>query len=113
MYACPYGVRHFNEDEGVVEKCSLCNHLTAASDGIININDSFDHAHAVSPCVHNCACGARFYGDLDDPNSAASKVLADAGGIGSENVHTLTDTSGAEPSCHYILSPKTATWKEL
>lgn len=113
MYACPYGVRQFNETEGVVEKCSLCNHLTAKSDGVVNINDSFDEDHAVPPCVHNCACGARYYGDLDDPNSAASKAIAAAGGEGSENVHSVTDTSGAEPVCRYILSPKIATWKEL
>jgi Fe-S-cluster-containing dehydrogenase component len=113
MYACPFGVRQFNKAEGVVEKCSLCNHLTASSDGVENINDSFDEKHAVPPCVHNCACGARFYGDLDDPSSAASKILALAGGEGSEKVHIITDHSGAEPSCRYILSPSIATWKEL
>ena len=113
MYACPFGVRQFNEEEGVVEKCSLCNHLTAKSDGVMNVNDSFDENHAVPPCVHNCACGARYYGDLDDPNSAASIALAGAGGEGSENVHVINDPSGAEPTCRYILSPKVAAWKEL
>lgn len=113
MYACPYGVRQFNEDEGVVEKCTLCNHLTAHSDGVENPNDSFDPDHAVPPCVHNCCCGARFYGDLDDPNSAASRAIAAAGGEDSENVHTITDKSGAKPTCRYILSPSIATWKEL
>lgn len=113
LYACPYGVRSFNEDEGVVEKCTLCNHLTAYSDGIENPNDSFDPDHAVPPCVHNCCCGARFYGDLDDPNSAASKAIAAAGGEDSENVHTISDPSGAKPTCRYILSPSVATWKEL
>ncbi|CVH79399.1 Tetrathionate reductase subunit B precursor [Coriobacteriaceae bacterium CHKCI002] len=113
IYACPYGARSFNKGEGVVEKCTLCNHLTATSDGIENLNDSFDPDHAVPPCVHNCACGARYYGDLDDPNSAASKAIEMAGGFDSENVHTLTDSAGAKPTCHYILSPSIAQWKEL
>jgi Fe-S-cluster-containing dehydrogenase component len=113
MYACPFGVRQFNETEGVVEKCTLCNHLTAKSDGVENINDSFDEEHAVPPCVHNCSCGARYYGDLDDPGSAASKAVAAAGGEESENVHMITDRSGAEPTCRYILSPSIAKWKEL
>ena len=112
MYACPFGVRQFNEGEGVVEKCTLCNHLTAASDGVENLNDSYEE-HAVPPCVHNCCCGARYYGDLDDPNSAASKALAAAGGEGSENVHAISDPSGAHPTCRYILSPSVAQWKEL
>lgn len=113
IYACPYGARSFNSSEGVVEKCTLCNHLTATSDGVENLNDSFDPDHAVPPCVHNCSCGARYYGDLDDPNSAASKAIERAGGLDSENVHTLSDPSGAKPTCHYILNPSVATWKEL
>ena len=29
IYACPYGVRQFNEDAGVVQKCTLCAQITA------------------------------------------------------------------------------------
>ena len=55
IYACPYGVRSFSEEDGVARKCTLCQHLTA--DG-----------KADPACVHNCPGGARFYGDLDDPD---------------------------------------------
>ena len=55
LYACPYGVRSFSEEDGVARKCTLCQHLTA--DG-----------KADPACVHNCPGGARFYGDLDDPD---------------------------------------------
>jgi Fe-S-cluster-containing dehydrogenase component len=112
LYACPYGVRQFNEDLGVVEKCTLCNHITAASDGNENIADTYDEAHAVPPCVHNCACGARHFGDLNDPDSGASKVLAAAQAEG-RATHHLTDNTGAQPATAYILSSEIATWKEL
>ena len=34
MMACPYGVRQFNEDAGVVQKCTLCAQITADGDGV-------------------------------------------------------------------------------
>lgn len=111
-YACPYGVRQFNEETGVVEKCTLCNHITATSDGNENIADSYDPAHAVPPCVHNCATGARYFGDLNDPESGASKAIA-AGLAKGKEAHTLSDPTGANPSTVYLLSPEIATWKEL
>ena len=97
MMACPYGVRSFNESEGVVEKCTLCSQLTA--DG------SDDPA-----CVHNCCTGARFFGDLDDPDSDASKAIAEAG---EDNCYHLPDPGNANPTCVYILHESTAAWKEL
>lgn len=45
LYACPYGVRSFSEEDGVARKCTLCQHLTA--DG-----------KADPACVHNCPGGA-------------------------------------------------------
>ncbi|MCI9262463.1 4Fe-4S dicluster domain-containing protein [Adlercreutzia equolifaciens] len=97
MMACPYGVRSFNEDERVVEKCTLCSHRTADGSGLPN-------------CVVCCATGARFYGDLDDPNSDVSKELAK---YSDDCIHTLPDNAGTGPITRYILSPKIAAWKEL
>ena len=42
--ACPYGVRYLNQTERVVEKCTLCNHLTAAGEK--------------PACVKNCAAAS-------------------------------------------------------
>jgi len=112
LYACPYGVRQFNKDLGVMEKCTLCNHLTATSDGNKNVADGFDPAHAVPPCVHNCSTGARYFGDLNDPKSGASLALAQAKKEGRET-YTLTDKTGVKPATVYILSSEIATWKEL
>ena len=95
LYACPYGVRTFSEADGVARKCTLCQHLTA--------NGSAEPA-----CVHNCCCGARTFGDLDDPNSEAAKVVAAAG----ENAHYLFDPADLHPTTVYILSEKTAKWQE-
>jgi len=97
IYACPFGVRDFNKEQGCAEKCTLCSQLTA---------DGSD----VPVCVHNCPCGGRFFGDLDDPESDASKELAK---YDADCIHTLPDPGGVHPTTRYILSPSVASWKEL
>ncbi|WP_305117782.1 4Fe-4S dicluster domain-containing protein, partial [uncultured Adlercreutzia sp.] len=93
MMACPYGVRSWNEEQQVVEKCTLCNHLTAAGEK--------------PACVKNCCGTARYYGDLDDPNSDASKALAAAD---ADAVHKLPDV-GNHPLTSYILSSRFGEWR--
>lgn len=83
-FACPYGVRYFNPEEGVVEKCTLCAHLVDAGDK--------------PACVKTCVGKARYFGDLDDPNSDVSKLIQQAG----KDVHTVVDI-GNHPSVKYIL----------
>jgi Fe-S-cluster-containing dehydrogenase component len=61
-------------------------------------------AGQVPLCVSQCSGKARFFGDLDDPNSEVSQRLLKAG----DNVHSLTDV-GNHPSVKYILSR--ATWR--
>lgn len=97
IYACPYGVRTVSQEMGIVQKCTLCSQKTA---------DGSD----VPVCVHNCPTGARFYGDLDDPESDASKELAK---YDESCIHALPDSCGARPTTRYILSPDIASWKEL
>ena len=96
MDACPYGARTFNETLNVVEKCTCC---------VQRLKDGEKPA-----CVHNCSCGGRFYGDLDDPESDAAKAVAAAG---EENCHQLPDVAGAAPRTVYILHAETAAWKEI
>ena len=91
--ACPYGVRYLNQTERVVEKCTLCNHLTAAGEK--------------PACVKNCCGTARYYGDLDDPESDVSKVLAAAD---PDSIHQLPDV-GNHPLTSYILSPRFGEWR--
>ena len=49
--ACPYGVRYLNEEQCVVEKCTLCEQLTAQG--------------GLPQCVAQCGGRARFFGDLE------------------------------------------------
>ncbi len=49
--SCPYGVRYLNEEEKVVEKCTLCEQRI--TQGLL------------PQCVTQCAARARFFGDLD------------------------------------------------
>lgn len=52
VMACPYGVRYLNEDERVVEKCTLCEQRIAQGE--------------LPQCVMQCGSRARFFGDLDE-----------------------------------------------
>jgi Fe-S-cluster-containing dehydrogenase component len=51
VMACPYGVRYLNEEERVVEKCTLCEQI---------INDG-----GLPQCVQQCGGRARYFGDWD------------------------------------------------
>ena len=93
MMACPYGVRSWNKEQKVVEKCTMCSHLTSAGEK--------------PACVKNCPGKARFFGDLDDPESDASKALAAAD---PESIHQLPDNGNGPLTC-YILSPKFGEWR--
>lgn len=95
MMACPYGVRSWNESQQVVEKCTLCQQLTSAGE--------------LPHCVKNCCGEARFYGDLDDPDSDVSKEIAKAD---PEAVHQLFD-AGNHPRVVYILSKKYGEWQPV
>ena len=86
MQACPYGQLCYNEQAGVVEKCNLCHDLTAKGE--------------LPACVKSCSAGARFYGDLDDPESDVSKELAK---YSEDQIHTLPDTGNA-PLTKYIIT---------
>ena len=96
MMACPYGVRSWNAEQHVVEKCTLCKHLTSAGEK--------------PACVKNCCGTARFYGDLDDPDSDVSKELARAKKADPDSIHYLPD-SGNKPLTAYILSSKFGEWR--
>jgi molybdopterin-containing oxidoreductase family iron-sulfur binding subunit len=111
MAACPYGVRVFNwgepkhipehpvgfqgevKDEGwviytpkrprgVVEKCTMCIHR------IIVGEEPF--------CVAMCPARARFFGDLDNPNSKVSRLIKERSGV------RLLEELGTQPKTYYL-----------
>ena len=100
MAACPYNARVFNWSEpsreagfnygdadvpvrpkGVAEKCTLCKERTDRGDEPM--------------CVHCCPGDARVFGDLDDPDSAVSRLWRRGG-------HVLLEEKGTRPQMFYV-----------
>jgi Fe-S-cluster-containing dehydrogenase component len=73
-WACPYGARELDVVEGVMKKCTLC------IDRIYNEN--LPEADRRPACVAACPTGARYFGDLADPDSAVSLLVAARDGFG-------------------------------
>ncbi len=102
MVACPYDNRVFNwrkpvqeppasvtivgntpaRPKGVVEKCTFC--VQRIAKGLL------------PRCVIACPTGARFFGDLDDPNSEVSVLLRD------RPSYVVFPERGTKPSLHYL-----------
>ncbi|GAB4539391.1 MAG: 4Fe-4S dicluster domain-containing protein [Thermodesulfovibrionia bacterium] len=121
--ACPYGVIHFIQKEetfypdgqktpyetlppearhplhrkkpGIAEKCTLCWHRVekALKEGKKPGSD-YDTSPA---CIKVCPANARHFGDLDDPNSEVSKLIAVKRAI------QLNKEFGTRPQVYYIV----------
>ena len=72
-WACPYGAREYSHVEGVMKKCTLC------VDRIYN--DNLAEEDRQPACVQACPTRARHFGDLGDPDSAVSKLVAQREGV--------------------------------
>jgi sulfite dehydrogenase (quinone) subunit SoeB len=93
-WACPYGAREFDEDQGVMKKCTLC------IDRIYN--ETLPEAEREPACVATCPSRARHFGDFNDPDSNVSRLVAERGGV------TLMPELGYAPVNRY-LPPRKAT----
>lgn len=62
VQACPYDARFINEETKTADKCTFCTHRLEAG--------------LLPACVESCVGGARIIGDLKDPNSTISKMVA-------------------------------------
>ena len=71
-WACPYGAREFDADEGVMKKCTLC------IDRIYNEHLAPEDRQPA--CVMVCPVSARHFDDLGDPQSQVSEMVARRGG---------------------------------
>jgi ferredoxin len=88
--SCPFGVIYWNEDMGIAQKCTFCAHLLV---------------EGKSPeCVSSCPQIAMTFGDLDDPGSEASRLIAERK---AKNTYPLAHGSVsklARPNVYYITT---------
>ena len=96
-WACPYGARELDRVMGVMKKCTLC------IDRIYNEN--LEEVARVPACVATCPASARHFGDLGDPASAVSRLVAERGG------YDLMPEMGYRPTNKY-LPPQAAQDRE-
>jgi Fe-S-cluster-containing dehydrogenase component len=87
-WACPYGAREFDADDGVMKKCTLC------IDRIYN--DNLKEEERVPACVSACPTHARHFGDLGDPDSEISQLVEKRDGF------PLMPESGYQPVNRYL-----------
>ncbi len=101
-------IPHYNPDKelsakgaglrykGIVEKCTFCDHRAEAG--------------KLPFCVDSCPANARIFGDLNDPDSAVSKLL------GKYRPWRLKEHLGTEPKVFYVRAfnpgnyPTTKGW---
>ena len=113
--ACPYNARAFNWEEftgpnpavptwgepdikrrprGVAEKCSFC--YNRIDRGLAQgLKPGVDPV-ATPACVVTCPTGARTFGDLNDPESNVSKLLA------KYPAYRLREDLGTQPHVYYL-----------
>lgn len=60
---CPYRRIEWNEELSLPQKCTFCAHM-------------LDAGEPEPRCVESCPSGALVFGDLDDPASAVSRLVA-------------------------------------
>ena len=72
-WACPYGARELDPLAGVMKKCTLCVDRIYAED--------LPQEEREPACVRTCPTHARHFGDLADPDSAVSQLVAERGGF--------------------------------
>ena len=87
-WACPYGARELDPLDGVMKKCTLC------IDRIYNENLPAEERQPA--CVATCPARARHFGDLADPESEVSKLVAERGGM------DLMPEMGYRPTNKYL-----------
>ncbi len=87
-WACPYGAREMGPVRNTMQKCTLC---------VDRIYDERLPAREREPaCVQACPTRARHFGDLGDPDSAVSRLVAERDG------YALAPELGYAPVNRYL-----------
>ena len=121
--ACPYTVRYYNwyapeypagydtylnpnvpvRPVGVVEKCTFCIHRLeqAKREAAAQGRELTDAYMVLLPaCNQACPASARYFGDLDDPESTVSRLSH------SPRAFRLLEDLGTEPKVYYLVEEK-------
>jgi tetrathionate reductase subunit B len=83
--ACPYGATFVDPIRHTADKCNLCSH---------RVDEGLRPA-----CVDVCPSQCRVFGDLDDPDSAPSRLMAE------HATTVLRPELGLGPNVHYVGLP--------
>ena len=89
MYNCPYGAVHWNKALELPQKCTLCAHM-------------LDGGERIARCAECCPTGALVFGDIENPDSAISKLIAKLG----ERLESYKPQFGTHPNVIYHALPK-------
>lgn len=81
--ACPYNARYYNEETGAVDKCTFCAQRV--------------YTGRLPACVETCPTKVRAFGDLNDPNSEVSRLLA------KHPSRVLKKSQGTKPFLFYLI----------
>ncbi len=121
--ACPYGARAFNwyeplwpapynqylnpdvplRPKGVVEKCTFCIHRLQRTkqEAAAQERELIDPDLVLLPaCNQVCPAKARYFGDLDDPESTVSRMARNP------RAFRLLEDLGTEPMVYYLAEEK-------
>jgi Fe-S-cluster-containing dehydrogenase component len=83
--------------KGVVEKCTYCIHRLEKARARAGAEDrDFRPDEYVPACVQTCTGKARYFGDMDDPNSTVSQLAQ------SRRAFRLLEEAGTQPKTIYL-----------
>lgn len=84
--------------KNVVSKCTFCYHkISQAPKGTPDLDEDIPELKEFVPaCVRTCAPKARYFGDLDNPNSKVRQLIGEKRGV------RLLDHLGNKPQVYYL-----------
>ena len=91
--ACPYGARYRDPIRKKADKCDFCSHRLARGE--------------VPACVETCPTKARVFGDLDDPDSEAAKLVKEG-----RTVRIKAPFTDTQPNIYYVEGTGILDWAQ-
>ncbi len=93
--ACPLGAIYWNEEKQLPQKCNMCAELLDDPNYLSYLGAEYKKPR----CVEACPNGALVFGDLDNPESEVSKIIA------KNRVTQLPELEGKETNVVHLNVP--------